>query len=345
MVRQFLQDQFLPVGLLLAMLIGSIAPKPGIQAANAGLQTFTTTGIFIISGLNLKRGEAAQALSAWGSILYGLVTILLITPLAGFVALRLPLHPPELAFGLTVFCCMPTTLSSAISLTQTVGGNTALALLLTVSSNLLGIFTMPFVLCQLLGASGSAVTIEPGPLLSNLLKTILAPLLAGALLRASIPAVTRFVDSNKKKTSILSSMLLILVPWMQISKAVTSNVPVTSAALTATLAAGIALHLVFLAFNLTATAALQLGRTANDDGLAIRRACVLVGSQKTLPIAVTVLNGLAPQIGGSVGLAVIPCVVSHLVQIVMDSMLVSQWLKQDAQKSGHQSSPLRRKAT
>lgn len=61
-------------------------------------------------------------------------------------------------------------------------------------------------------------------------------------------------------------MLLILVPWMQISKAVTSNVPVTSAALTATLAAGIALHLVFLAFNLTATAALQLGRTANDDG-------------------------------------------------------------------------------
>lgn len=96
----------------------SIAPKPGIQAANAGLQTFTTTGIFIISGLNLKRGEAAQALSAWGSILYGLVTILLITPLAGFVALRLPVHPPELAFGLTVFCCMPTTLSSAISLTQ-----------------------------------------------------------------------------------------------------------------------------------------------------------------------------------------------------------------------------------
>lgn len=73
-------------------------------------------------------------------------------------------------------------------------------------------------------------------------------------------------------------------------------------------------------------------------GVGIRRACVLVGSQKTLPIAVTVLNGLAPQIGGSVGLAVIPCVVSHLVQIVMDSMLVSQWLKQDADKPGARSS-------
>ncbi len=70
---------------------------------------------------------------------------------------------------------------------QSVGGNTALALLLTVSSNLLGIFTMPFILCQLLGALGSAVTMKPGPLLANLLKTILAPLLAGATIRSSIP--------------------------------------------------------------------------------------------------------------------------------------------------------------
>ena len=79
-------------------------------------------------------------------------------------------------------------------------------------------------------------------------------------------------------------------------------------------------------------------------GQGIRRACVLVGSQKTLPIAVTVLNGLAPQMGGSVGLAVIPCVVSHLVQIVMDSMLVSQWLKQDANSSGQQDIALSHKA-
>ena len=70
------------------------------------------------TGLNLKRGEAADAFTAWGAILYGLVTILLITPLAGLLTLRLPLYPKELAFGLTVFCCMPTTLSSAVSLTQ-----------------------------------------------------------------------------------------------------------------------------------------------------------------------------------------------------------------------------------
>jgi sodium/bile acid cotransporter 7 len=60
---------------------------------------------------------------------------------------------------------------------------------------------------------------------------------------------------------------------------------------------------------------------------------VLVGSQKTLPIAVTVLG----QLGGAlpdlaVGLAVIPCVVAHLAQILVDSLLVSHWLRQDARR-------------
>ena len=54
---------------------------------------------------------------------------------------------------------------------------------------------------------------------------------------------------------------------MQISKAVMSDVAVSAASLLAVLAAGIALHLVFLMFNITATKALQLGRTENSSGM------------------------------------------------------------------------------
>ena len=73
------------------------------------------------------------------------------------------------------------------SLAQAVGGNAALALLLTVGTNLAGIFTMPFMLCWLLDTGGSAVALSPGPLLRSLLKTILLPLLVGAGSRAFIP--------------------------------------------------------------------------------------------------------------------------------------------------------------
>ena len=70
---------------------------------------------------------------------------------------------------------------------QAVGGNAALAVLLTVGTNLAGIFTMPFVLCGLLGAGRQAVVLAPGALLRNLLRSILAPLLVGAAARAFIP--------------------------------------------------------------------------------------------------------------------------------------------------------------
>lgn len=70
---------------------------------------------------------------------------------------------------------------------QAVGGNAALALLLTVVSNLAGIFTMPFVLCWLLGAGRASLTLSPGPLLANLMRAILAPLLLGATVRGIVP--------------------------------------------------------------------------------------------------------------------------------------------------------------
>ena len=59
-----------------------------------------------------------RALSAWGAILFGFASILFITPLAAIIVQRLPLNSPELTLGLAVFCCMPTTLSSGVSLTQ-----------------------------------------------------------------------------------------------------------------------------------------------------------------------------------------------------------------------------------
>jgi predicted Na+-dependent transporter len=86
---------------------------------------------------------------------------------------------------------------------QQLGGNVSLALLLTVSSNILGIFTMPFILPHILaaapimctaaaGAGGSATTaaetmLEPLPLLLQLMQTILLPTLLGAAVRGFVP--------------------------------------------------------------------------------------------------------------------------------------------------------------
>lgn len=75
---------------------------------------------------------------------------------------------------------------------------------------------------------------------------------------------------------------------------------------------------------------LSAGADGNDPHvLKVRRAVVLAGSQKTLPVAVVVIGKLAEQLGISPGIAVLSCILSHLTQNLFDSGVVSHWLRQD----------------
>lgn len=65
-------------------------------------------------------------------------------------------------------------------------------------------------------------------------------------------------------------------------------------------------------------------------GLGITRALFLVASQKTLTVAVPVLASLAsasPEVlrPELVGIAVLPCMFVHLLQTVIDFILVARW--------------------
>lgn len=63
----------------------------------------------------------------------------------------------------------------------------AVALLLTVASNTLGVFTMPLLLPALLGGSLGGAGLESAPLLRTLVVAVLIPTALGAAARAYIP--------------------------------------------------------------------------------------------------------------------------------------------------------------
>ncbi|KAL4550462.1 hypothetical protein Ndes2526B_g08597 [Nannochloris sp. 'desiccata'] len=104
---RFLDANYIPIALIGSIVFGWLCPGPGTFAAARNLQTFSTIGIFIISGILLQRGEAAAALRSPIAIAFGILSTLLITPLAAFGVMRLPLHPPEMALGLAVFLLCP----------------------------------------------------------------------------------------------------------------------------------------------------------------------------------------------------------------------------------------------
>ncbi|GAX73745.1 hypothetical protein CEUSTIGMA_g1197.t1 [Chlamydomonas eustigma] len=339
----FVLKNFLLLTLTAALTVGVVWPDAGAAASQCNLQSYGVIAIFIISGLQLKQGEALKALQAAGSVIYGLSSILLLGPLVLAPAiLASPLEPSALKLGLAVFACMPTSLSSGIAMTQTAGGNVALAILLTVASNLLAVATLPLLLPRALAGGGAAqqlvgpnssgtcsMQLDPAALLVQLLAMVLAPTVFGACARAFIPGVAAAVDKNKVVVSCLSSLILAAVPWMQISRAMTAG-GASGFSLYVVMvcgACGAALHAFQLAFNTVMCKALGLGGREEKQATPIRKAVVLLTSQKTLPVAVTIIGKLGASMGdAAAGYASMTVVIAHLSQIIVSSSLVSYWM-------------------
>ncbi|CAI7841507.1 unnamed protein product [Closterium sp. NIES-53] len=332
-VRAFVTSNFLLVAISTGIALAVMHPAPGIYAqSKIGLARYCTFGIFFVSGIALDLDELRRAAGSWPAFLYGSLSTLAITPLMALLVLRLPLLPRELPTGLALFCCMPATITAGISLARAAHANTALALGLTVVTNTIGILTMPLLLSRLVPASGG-VSVPAGPLLRGLVTTLLVPLFIGMAVRRSIPAVATWADQRKQQLSMANNAMLSFVPWMQVSSARAAILRLDMTQLLPIAAAGIAVHLSFLALNMGVMAALRriTPPLPLQEANAVDRAVIILSSQKTLPVAATVVEKIGTLMGEP-ALVLLPCILTHFLQIFIDSLLVNKWLNDDRER-------------
>ncbi|KAL0910462.1 hypothetical protein M5K25_021447 [Dendrobium thyrsiflorum] len=324
---EFVRKNFLPLALVSGVSLGLAYPNLGHVADRYPMSKFSTVGIFFISGLMLRSEEIGAAVEAWPAGVLGLISILLLTPFFSRVILQVHLNPHEFVTGLAIFCCMPTTLSSGVALTQLVGGNSALALAMTIISNFLGTMTVPFSLAMFVGGVG--VSIPTMQLFKSLVMTLLVPLVIGKVLRDFVKSVAIFADQNRQYLSMTSAILLSLVPWIQVSRSKSLLLTVRPEVFATAMIMGALVHIILLAFNTFAVRTLSMLSGDEQSILAKRenaRAVIIVASQKTLPVMVAVVEQLRGALGEP-GLLVLPCVAAHINQIIIDSFLVSWWMK------------------
>jgi sodium/bile acid cotransporter 7 len=162
------------------------------------------------------------------------------------------------------------------------------------------------------------VQIDPGPLLVQLLLTILLPLAVGKLVRESSKRVQAWLKRHKLIVTNTPSFFLCLIPWMKLSQSNEALRLLPWEAILGLLACGLVIHLIYLAFNYS-VAHLVLG-----SPMPLKKAVVIAASQKTLPMALTVL-AFFPAALGEPGLIAIPCIVTHLIQIFVDAVIVARW--------------------
>ncbi|KAL5137883.1 putative sodium/metabolite cotransporter BASS4, chloroplastic [Glycine soja] len=299
-ILTFARRNILPLALVSAVTLGLTYPSIGCVADKYGVSKIGPFGIFVISGLMLRSEEIGAAVEAWPVGLFGLVSILFLTPYFSRVILQIQLQPQEFITGLAIFACMPTTLSSGVALTQLAGGNSALALAMTVISNMLGILIIPLSITKFV-AAGVGVTLPTKQLFKSLVLTILIPLILGK------------------------------VPWTQVSRSRSLLLMVKPSVFLVAIGLGTLLHLSLLVFNILAVWGLSVisgGKNSIFSREQNASALVLVASQKTLPVMVAVIEPLRGAFGES-GLLVLPCVAAHLNQIILDTFIVNFLRPQD----------------
>ena len=74
---------FLPISLIMFLIFGILVPEPGVFFSELPTQYVCVVGIFFHSGLKLKTGELKEAFKSIKALIWGIVCILLITPIIG----------------------------------------------------------------------------------------------------------------------------------------------------------------------------------------------------------------------------------------------------------------------
>lgn len=266
--------------------------------------------IFFFSGLILDARQIKSGIMDAKGIIASLIIIFLVAPIIAALFGALPVDAGVL-IGIFLVAVMPTTLSSGVVMTGAAGGNMAQALVITILANGLAVFTIPVVLSLLLRlVGGSAIVyIDKLAIMIKLGFYVLLPLCFGLTIKLLTKSL---MDRVVYRLQMLNQLLVLAIVWMAMSQA-------RGTILNSSASVGIVLLLVFGFHGLLLVAAgifagcLKLGKGR-------RESVIFMGGQKTLPLSIILQVSLFPQYG----LALVVCVLHHLIHLLMDGYLVGR---------------------
>ncbi|CAE7531075.1 BASS4 [Symbiodinium sp. CCMP2592] len=317
--KDWIIKNFLILGLLAVITFGLLCPAPGealdgIEIGRFRLPQVAVIVIFVVSGLCL---DSISECLQYKALTLSVVLVLGITPLLAYPILHFGQGYVEetLLEGLAVFCVVPTTLSSGVTMVTQAKGNVSLAVLLTTITNLLGVATMPWSVSKIFAAK---VPIKPSEMLFELIWLTLVPLVVGMGLREVWPAAKSFAKTNKKVLGLCQNSCILLVVLLMTSSAQPKIVSTDSYDLSCALGIAAGIHLVYRVVGyFSATAAVLEPR----EWVTV----VLMSSQKSLPVCVSVMSALPPVLRANSGLMIVPCIMAHASQLIIDSILAVRW--------------------
>jgi solute carrier family 10 (sodium/bile acid cotransporter), member 7 len=350
-IQSFLAKNSLVCAFAVAVIIAMAYPLPGayLSSFEAGqgiihiriIEFFNNVTIFFLSGLQLKVDDIAQLKKNKLAVGYGILTINFLTTLLAFALIELPYPTKEFAIGLAIFATVPTTLGVGVALTIVAKGDAVLSLFLTITTNTIGILTVPYLLKIYLGPA-SEVKLDPLVLLVRLCLSIFIPSITGIMLRKYSKTIQHIMITYKTQVSITSNLSNACIVWMRLSRARDLLLEQNVIELMLVLVAAAIMHVLYLICNYCVVK--HLLKFQLKQAISV----IIMSSQKSSPVALVSLSLVAmlsltylssdmlvqniiSNIAANpsqAGLLIIPCITGQVLQIFIGSFVAKYFSRQ-----------------
>jgi sodium/bile acid cotransporter 7 len=329
-MKQFLVHRWFLLALVgvIVLGVGFSARLHGLFAALPGSwENGLVALMMFLMALSLDAAALGSVLRRPAATLLGVGASFLTAPILGWLlALALAQVSRDLALGLLIAAAVPTTITSAALWTRRAGGNDAVALMVTMVTNLSCVVVTPLLLWITAGATVDDEKFRLAPMMIRLALIVAAPILLAQSLRR-LPAVAHWAVRRRTPLGVvcqIGMLTMVLTGVVQCGEKLhgAGADGIGWRAWGATIGSVLVVHLGTL---LTAQ---SLGRL-----LGLRRAewiaVGFAGSQKTLLVGLGLAISYADFFGP---LAVLPMVVYHITQLLVDTMIADSLKGRAAQE-------------
>jgi len=274
---------------------------------------------FSLDSTQLHQSFRSPAPVAWAfGVNYALI------PLMGWGLMSLQTSP-DFAYGLMIAAGVPCTMAAASVWTRKAGGNDAVSLLVTASTNGLCFVLTPFWLNL---ATAAGVGLDFWQMFWRLVTAVLIPTLLGQLVRQAPPA-GRFAVRYKTPLGVLAQACILTIVF---SAALKSGVRLSGSGPKPDVAGTVLVWGTCIGVHLAAMGIGVFGSRLFGFARGDRIAVAFASSQKTLPIGVLLATDVAmfgnPDLLGAglgVPFAVFPMLMYHASQLFIDTAIADRY--------------------
>jgi sodium/bile acid cotransporter 7 len=313
-LKAFLSKHWFFIGIAVVSLAAFLFPAVGPVVKKYKILNIGIFLAFLITGLTLDTRTIMDQLKNIRVLLAALLSSLFLIPLFTWMTARLVFPDmPDFIIGATIIAAAPVTIASGTVMTAMALGNVTLSLFICVLCNFAALITMPFMLSFLL-RFGQPIDLPVFAILNSLIITVLAPTVIGQILQ---PKLRHLLGSWKQTFSIFSQCVVLLIIYNAVSA---SSDRITEAGVTilVLLAFMALLHTMILVFNFGISRLIRLDRPSTS-------AFTIHTSQKTLTVSYLVWSG---YFAAAFPLAMLPGIIYHLIQMIMDTFVASIFRRQ-----------------